>query len=106
MVRAISIAFWSSAPRRWVTKILSGPALPDTSASGRVPFQALLEFGDGDVHPGQYAGRQAVLLLEQGQEQMFGIYRRVVAAQGRSLGGFEGFPDFLGHFIEIHGLSP
>ncbi len=58
-----------------------------------------------DLHPPQEGGDQPVILVEQGEQEVFGQDGGVLEAGGRRLGGLESLLGTFGESIKAHVLS-
>ncbi len=57
-----------------------------------------------DLHPPQEGGDQTVVLVEQGEQEVFGLDGGVLEAGSRRLGGLEGLLGTFGESIKAHVL--
>ena len=66
------------------------------------PGQLLLQARHLGTGTGQQRGGRAVLLVQQGQQQVLGLDELLVAAVGQALGVGEGLLEYGGEFVHAH----
>ena len=80
----------------------AGDAGPASERGG----QLAAERGQVHAEPSERLGRDAVIGLDEGVEQVFGIQDRTLESLGGGLRGHDGFLGLLGESVELHvGLS-
>ena len=78
-----------------------GAAL-DACALGEGRGELAAEAGQVDAEPAERLGRDAVIGLDQGAEQVLGVEDRALEPLGGLLGGEDGLLGLLGESIELH----
>jgi hypothetical protein len=68
--------------------------------------EAAVEGLEFDVGFEKDAGGEPVFLFEEGGEEVFDLDLLVVSASGFGLSGVEGFLEFFGETVEVHGFVP
>ena len=87
----------------WARRWLAAADLLGTGFEHRL--EASGEWLRLDLHPPQERGDQPIVLVEQGEQEVFGQDGGVLEAGGRRLGSLEGLLGTLGESIKTHLFS-